>query len=205
MKVLDQFQQGSLEWFKARLGMPTASEFDQFMTTSFEYRDGKTPETYLYERLAERMTGKPLPGAFSAWSVERGQILEEEARPFFEMETGMDTKAVGFVIGDDDRCGCSPDALVGDNAGLEIKCPFPQTHLKYLDYGRVPPEYVTQVQGSLYVTGRERWHFLSYHRKLPALHVTVERDEEIMKKIGACLNQFYEKFDAALQRLTSRA
>lgn len=205
IRILTEFQQWSVSWFNAKLGIPTASEFAEFMTTEFQLRTGKQIETYLYEKLAERITKKPLPNAFSSWSVERGQILEEEARPFFEMQTGMDTRAVGFVIGEDGRCGCSPDALVGDNAGLEIKCPFPQTHLKYLDYGQVPPEYHAQVQGSLFVTGRERWHFMSYHRKLPPLIVTVERDEDTMAKIGACLAKFNERFDAAFQRLASRA
>lgn len=204
IQIITNYQQGSLDWFNGKLGRPTASEFGEFMTTDFECRTGKGPETYLYERLAEKLTKKPLPNAFSSWSVERGQILEDEARPFFEMETGLTTRTVGFVIGEDGRCGCSPDALL-DRAGLEIKCPFPQTHLKYLDYGRVPPEYVTQVQGSLFVTGYDRWHFMSYHRGLPPLIVTVERDEEVMGKINNCLRQFYIKFDAALQRLTNRA
>lgn len=204
-EILTSFDQGSMSWFKAKLGRPTASEFGEFMTTAFEYRDGKMPETYLYARLAERMTGKVLPNAFTSWSTEQGTLLEEEAVPFFELEQGLSARRVGFVIGDDGRCGCSPDALIGDDAGLEIKCPLPQTHIKYLDYGRVPPEYIGQVQGCLFVTGRERWHFMSYHRGLPPLHVITERDEETMAKIGECLATFFEKFDAAFQRLTTRA
>lgn len=203
-EILTKFDQGSLEWHKAKLGRPTASQFGDFMDSSFGYRAGKMPETYLFERLAERMTKRVLPNSFSSFSVEQGQLLEEEAIPFFEMETNLTTQRVGFVIGDDKRCGCSPDALISDDAGLEIKCPFPQTHLRYLDHGKLPSDYAWQVHGSLFVTGRKRWHFMSYHRGLPPLHVIVERDESIMAKIGECLAKFYATFDAALQRLTNR-
>jgi YqaJ-like recombinase protein len=204
MKIHDGFDQGSLRWMNLHLGRPTASGFDNIMTTDFEPRKGQMPETYMYKRLAEKIKGKALPG-FTSYSVEQGQILEDEALPYFEIQTDLVTRRVAFVETDDGRAGCSPDALIGDNAGLEIKCPFAETHLKYLDYGVLPSDYAAQVHGSLWVTGRERWHFMSYHRGLPHFHTIVERDEEIMQKIGDCLAKFYEKFDAALQRLTNRA
>lgn len=200
MRIVD-CQQRSVEWGKLHLGRPTASGFGELMDTKFNARDGATPKTYLYKRLAEKLTGEMLPGFAGNWNTESGTILEEEARPFFELTYGFDVQQVGFIIGDDERCGCSPDGLIGDDAGLEIKCPLAETHLRYLDGGKVPNEYLAQVHGSLFVTNRRTWHFLSYCRNLEPFHIVVERDEAIMAKIAKVLAQFYDDFDAALTRL----
>jgi hypothetical protein len=200
MKFFPKVEQGSEEWLRLHLGRPTASGFGDLMTTDFEPRKGEMPKTYLYKRLAEKLTGQPLPG-FTSRAVEQGLLMEDEAISWFELETGLTTTYMGFVVGDDDRCGCSPDSLVGDDAGIEIKCPNAETHLRYADAGVVPNDYVQQVHGSLFVTGRKEWHFLSYYRGLEPFRIVVKRDEEIMAKIGACLTKFYADFDAAFERL----
>ena len=79
--------------------------------------------------------------------------------------------------------GCSPDGLVGEDGGIEGKCPNPATHPSYLELVDTPPsEYRWQVQGSMLVTGRPWWDFVSYHPDFPdelQLHVVrVKRDEE---------------------------
>lgn len=202
MKVYE-FIQGSPEWIQLRLGVPTASEFDRIMNLAFGLREGAGYNTYLYEKLAEDLTG-PLP-TYGGKATDQGHFLEPEALAFFELETGLDTKRVGFVMHDDMRCGCSPDALIGDDSGLEIKSPGPVNQIRYLSEGKLPDAYAAQVHGSLFVTGRSEWHFMSYHRKLKPLHVVVKRDEAIMEKIGKCLAKFYADFDAALERLTLHA
>lgn len=194
--------QRSVEWLKLHLGIPTASGFGNIMTTAFDSRDGDMPKTYMYRKLAERMTRNPLLG-FSAHATEQGQILEAEAQSFFTLQTGLRIKLCGFVRTDDQRAGCSPDGLVGEDSGLELKCPHPETHIKYLLASKLPNDYAAQVHGNLFVTGRQRWHFMSYCRRLPAFHVVVERDEKIMAKIAAVLTKFYADFDTALHRLTA--
>jgi len=106
-----------------------------------------------------------------------------------------------FVEHDDGRCGCSPDGLIGDDGGLEIKAPQPTNHVKYLLDGTLPKDYAVQVYFSLYATGRAWWKFVSYRRKFPPFVLTVDRDEAIMAKIGKVLADFYAKFDAAFERL----
>lgn len=190
-----------MEWLKLHLGRPTASEFDSFMTTRFEHRNSDGALTYLYKKLAEKLTSAPLP-SFNSRATEHGQIFEEEARDLFSLTTGLDVEQVGFVTADDGRCGCSPDGLIDEDSGLEIKCPNAETHLRYLDSKKVPNDYLAQVHGSIYVTGRKSWRFMSYFPELPPLIVVVERDEEIMEKIKTCLARFYADFDAALKRFT---
>lgn len=200
-------EQGSLEWFKLRLGRPTASEFHRFMTTKFALRDRGRRDTYLNEKLAEHLLGTALPNTGGSWATEQGQMMEDEGRKWFGMEYDCDPYCVGFVENQEARCGCSPDALVGDDAGLELKVPYPQTHIGHVRGGKLPSDYLQQVHGSLYVTGRQRWHFLSYRREraLPKFVLTVERDETIMRKIGHCIADLLAEFDAALAKLKANS
>lgn len=197
--------QGELQWVKLHLGRPTASEFSRFMTSDFEYRKSKTgceaemAATYLNRKLAEKLLNHALPG-FSAHATEQGTLLEEEALPWFSANYELELTRVGFVEGADGRCGCSPDSLIGDDSGLEVKCPQYETHVGYVRAGKLPTDYRCQVYGSMYVTGRASWHFFSYARGIKKkLHLVVERDEEVMAKIAACLNEFYWRFDRALE------
>lgn len=195
--------QGEIEWVRLRLGRPTASEFDNIMDRSFNPRTGDTPKTYMHKKLAEAWRNAPLPSAFTR-DMEQGELLEMEAIRWFDMNHDYQIKRVGFCEHDNGRCGASPDALLGDVSGLELKCPAAHTHVKYLLDGKLPADYMGQVHGSLYVTGRPYWMFLSYHRGFPKLVVKVERDEKIIAKIDAALNGFYEAFDAAMAKLRGR-
>lgn len=197
--------QGDAEWVRLRLGKPTASEFHRFMTTNFELREKGQRDKYLNEKLAESLLGHALPGGGS-WATEQGQMMEGEARKWFAYAYDCEPRCVGFVDNEEARCGCSPDSLIGEDAGLELKVPYPQTHIGYVRGGKVPSEYVQQVHGSLYVTGRARWYFLSYRREAKfedagKFVLTVERDEKIMSKIRACIAGILSEFDAALSKI----
>lgn len=204
MNIYD-FEQYGPEWQQIRLGKVTASELDAIITPSFEPRKGEMPFTYLCKKVAEAFKGRPLgDDDFSTWDSENGTMLEEEARRLFCFEfkpKGEKLIDVGFVEGDDGRCGCSPDALIGDISGAELKCPKYKTHVKYLLNGTIPPEYAAQVQGSIYITGRPSWYFMSYARGFPPFVLKVERDEAICAKIREALTAFYARFDAALAQM----
>lgn len=199
MKIHDCIQ-GSEEWFRARAGIPTASEMDNLVTPLFKPREGAGVETYLSKKLAERWLGGPLPEFSSSWEMESGKIREEEAIPFFELEFKTEVRRVGFITSDDGRVGCSPDGLL-EVGGLEIKCPQAHTHAGYLIRGGVPKEYLAQIHGSMYVTGALEWKFMSYHRKFPPLVLTVKRDEKIIATIHAAVSEFCDNLDAAYKRL----
>lgn len=201
MKTYD-FEQYSPQWWTARLGIPTASAFSQIMTPKFAPRDGQMPETYMYEKLAEKVMGfaQDQGGSFAS---NQGAILEGEAMPFLAFTQGLDLRKVGFCTTDDGRVGCSPDFLAGEDGGGEIKCPQPTAHIRYLLENKVPEQYLAQVHGSLYVTGKKFWVFMSYSRNFPALIVRVERDEKIMQAIQGALHGWLTKFDAALSQITA--
>lgn len=201
MIVHDNIEQGSVEWQILRSGIPTASEFSDFLTSDFELRDGKMIKTYIARKLSEAWIGGPL-ASLNVFDMEQGHILEEEAVPWFELEYNTPVQRVAFVTTDDGRIGCSPDGLIGDDFGIEIKCPRIETHVGYLLAGKLPTEYAAQVHGSMFVTGRKEWRFLSYCRRMPKLVLTIQRDEEIQKKLAESLAKFLTMFDEAMARLT---
>jgi putative phage-type endonuclease len=202
VKIID-CKQGSPEWLQARLGVVTASEMDALVSPTWEVRKGEGPKTYLYRKLAERLMGAPLSDG-GTWAMDQGNIGETMARPWYEFQNDVDVRTVGLCVTDDGRAGASPDGLVGEDGGLEIKCPQPAKHLEYLDAGEVPKQYRVQVQMFLYVTGRQWCDFISYSPFLPQLVVRVTPDTEAALAISEALAGFYMKFDATLARITSR-
>jgi len=198
--IIQDVSQRTLDWAKMHIGIPTASGFHNLLTPEFEIKKGEGPKTYLYTKIAEKFYGEPLLD-ISTFSIEQGEILETEAKPFFELETGRRIENVGFIHTDDWKAGCSPDGLLENDNGIEIKCPAAHTHVKYLVEGRLPKDHAAQVHGSMYVTGRPKWTFMSYRRNFPPFILEVERDEEIIERIDKAIDQFIAMRDLAMMAL----
>src|SRR5688572_16133076 len=109
-------EQGTLGWIMARTGIPTASEFDALVTPEWKIRAGATHKTYLAKKVAEAWSGTPLPG-WNTIDMDFGKILEDEALPFYTLETGAEIKRVGLITTDDGAIGCSPDGMLPDGTG----------------------------------------------------------------------------------------
>ena len=86
-----------------------------------------------------------------------------------------------------------------DAKGLEIKCPEPHTHIKYLREGILPKDYIQQVQGSMLVTGLKQWDFLSYHPTIKPFLITVDADLEYQEKMNAYIADFVEEMQEAIK------
>jgi hypothetical protein len=184
--------QGSPEWYQARLGIPTASEFSVVMAkqgprggTSHKEYVGRT--TYLRKLAGEIMTGQPMD-SYSNANMERGKEREDEARALYSMLNESEITRVGFIK--NGNCGCSPDSLVGDDGGLEIKDALPHVQIARLLDGHLPAEHKAQVMGSLKITGRAWWDFMSHCRGLPPLIVRVQRDEQYIAELTAAVDAF---------------
>lgn len=198
--TIHDVQQGSVEWLQLRAGIPTASDFDALVTPLGKIRIGDGVRSYLAKKVAEAWQGGPLL-EYNSWTMEDGQILESEARPWAEIHFGCDIQQVGFITSDDGKIGCSPDGLISDDCGIEIKCPKVETHVGYLLAGELPSEYIAQVQGSMFVTGFNQWKFLSYRRRFPNLVLTIERDEKFQNALADALAQFLGKFEESMRRM----
>ncbi len=192
--------QGSGEWLALRLGVVTASEVDALVTPLWKQRSGEGYQTYLCKKVCEKVLGFA-PDAANTWQMEHGSIMEHEAIPWFEFTHDTKVDRVGFITSDDSRSGCSPDGLIGQDGGIEVKVPSPATHLKYILNGELPADYRAQVHFSMYVTGRKWWKFLSYNRQFPPLLLTVERDEKIIALFDAAMDLFNKYFDDAFSAI----
>ena len=179
MKILEM-EQGTQEWLEARLGCPSGSGFSKLITASGT--PSSSAESYINDLIAELITGESTPFHVTEW-MQRGTELEPFARMNYELETDNEVTEVGFCMHETLRCGVSPDGLVGDAGGIEIKCPAPPTHVKYLRKGTLPSEYKSQVMGCLWITEREWWDFMSYHPQMPNLLIRVHRDEEYINQL----------------------
>ena len=199
--IAHNVKQGSGEWLALRLGIPTASEMDELVSPEGKIRAGQGPESYLYKKVCERVLG--FAPEVGSWSMEQGSILETEARPWYAFTKDVEVSTPGFITTDDGRAGCSPDGLVGDKGGLEIKCMQPANALRVLMENTVPKEYVMQIQMSLWVTGREFWDFLSYSRQFPAVVIRCYPDPKLQTAIRDALAAFNLKFDAMLAKITA--
>jgi hypothetical protein len=190
MKILS-LEQGSDEWFNARLGIPTASRFKDIVTPA-KGDKSKSYKSYMYELIAERLTSGKDESFKSEW-MERGNELEPLARSSYEFLHDVEVKQVGIILNDAGTIGASPDGLIGEDGGLEIKCPKPSTLVKYMLDGRLPLEYKTQVMGNLWISEREWWDFVAFHPSMKMFKIRVYRDEEYIRKMAQHINDFVDE------------
>lgn len=195
MKIID-CEQGSDEWYQARLGKATASEFHNVLNK----KTGRG--TYMIKLAAERLTGECQDGYTNA-VMERGKELEAEARECYETLYGQEIIQVGFAEFDE-WIGASPDGLIGEDGLLELKCPNSTTHITNIIKGKMPTKYIPQVQGQLWVTGRKWCDFASYDPRLmsrPFWSVRIQRDEEYIKNLNAATNVFIDELQELIAKI----
>jgi hypothetical protein len=194
-------EQGSDEWFQARLGKLTASVFDKITTKTGKL--SASSEELINRAVAEILLGEP-DETFQSDAMLRGKELESEALEFFNFAYDHNFEPCGFLESIKGGFGCSPDALDLENEiGLELKCPLPHNHLSYLSSGKLPQKYFQQVQGSMLVTGFKKWIFGSYHPEIRGLHVVVERDEKFISQLEENLIFCSDEIKKRLEKLNS--
>lgn len=164
----------------------------------------------MLELLGEIVTGKPASD-YDTPAMRWGNEWEPEARSVYEETLDCDVDTTGFHFHPTiPHCGCSPDGLIGATGLLEIKCPFTtREHVRTALSQEVPSQYVAQVQGQLWVTGRKWSHFVSYDPRvkdtaLRLIVVPVERDEEFIVTIEAAVKRFVGALLRAVQELEGR-
>lgn len=197
MEVLDLVQ-GDDAWFQARLGIPTASRFSTVLAKGRGGGESKTRSTYMRQLAGERLTGEPME-SFSNSHMERGTLLEPEARMAYELLKDVEVAQTGFVK--NHGAGASPDGLIGGDGLLEIKCKYPAGLIEYHERGEIPPEHVAQVQGQLWVTDRIYCDFVGYCPGMPTFITRVERDEDYIATLADEVAQFNAELDRMVEKL----
>lgn len=159
-------EQGSAEWFAARVGKVTASRVaDVVARTKTGW--GASRANYMAELIAERLTGNAAEG-FTNAAMQWGTQTEPLARDAYSFRSDNDVLPGGFAIHPYiAESGASPDGLIGSDGLIEIKCPNTATHIDTLIGQAVPGKYVTQMQWQMACTGAQWCDFVSFDPRLP--------------------------------------
>lgn len=203
MRVLD-CDQYSPEWWAARAGVPTASNADRIITAAG--KPSASANAYMAELIDELVRPQSeRPQEEQGFSgnrhTERGNMLEPKARAWHRLVTGLESREVGMVFRDDGLAACSPDCLIGDDGGLEIKAPEGKKHALWMIEGGLPSEHKQQVHFSLAVSGLSYWDFMSYCPGYKPFRVRVEPDE-YTAKVSAAIDDFVSRLAEAKEKFT---
>lgn len=203
--------QGSEEWGKLRIGRFTSSQIYRIMecgkrpmtpvelaarpkkgkgSATTQVPDPKQMSkggmTYIRQKVWEILTGKSQTTPY-AYAIAYGKEMEPEAVKYFEEKTGLETYAVGFQVYTD-YSGGSPDRLIGEDEGLEVKCPSSDEQIDYLmltDHWDLKRDYAQiywQCVSLLLFTGRKRWHLATFdprmkEEKHKMTHIIIEAEK----------------------------
>lgn len=188
--------QGSEEWFEARLGFVTASNFHKVLNK----KTGRG--LYMRKLAAERLTGLR-EESYKNDIMDKGGETEQEARHYYEIANDCEVKQVGFVMRDE-WVGGSPDGLISKDGLLEIKCPLSSTHIEIILSEKMPALHIPQVQGLLWVTNRKWCDFVSYDPRVlsqPMFCVRVERDQDYFIKLAGEVGLFVTELKAMIEKI----
>lgn len=206
MPIFVPVQQNTAEWLQERCGDITASRIAD--VTSYLTRKSKNGEkgdpsgdriAYLKELRGERTTGRATEKHVSKY-MDHGAEYESVARAAYEAAFNVEVRRVGYVRHSDlPYSGASPDALVGDDGMLEIKCPQIETHYDWKEAGVVPPEYEPQMMWGMEVCERKWCDFVSFHPDAPDdLRIFIVR-LEYDPVTGAYYREEVQKFHAEVE------
>tara|TARA_R110000824_G_C15160070_1_gene671815 strand:- start:327 stop:944 length:618 start_codon:yes stop_codon:yes gene_type:complete len=203
MNIIYDIEQGSDDWLMLRLGKLTASKFADVISKGRGKEPSKTRVSYMYQLAAEILVGEPTT-FFKNAAMQWGTDCEPAARAAYEIKHDLDVVECAFIE-HDEWVGVSPDGLVGIDGLLEIKAPNTTTHLKYYMAGTMPEEYLAQVQGQLWVSGRDWCDFVSYDPRVRSeadyFELRVNRDDEYIKNLEVQCSTFIDELKELLTKL----
>lgn len=142
-----------------------------------------------------------------------GKDHEAEAVEYFERQTGLICHPCGFFTYTD-HAGGSPDRLVGDDAILEVKCPFESVnqvaYLGLVDHFDIKShhfDYWVQCQANMLFTDRQRAHFVTYDPRMISdkhkmQHIEIPADNEFHDLIRTQISLAVKEKLSIIQSLT---
>jgi len=212
------------EWHAARAGKVTASRFRDALArnkpTAAQAKAGEpgNPSAertrYLWQIVTERLTGQPVQMPDAA-PLRWGRENEDAARVAYQFTTSARITETGFIAHPKLPIGASPDGLVTDETDpdgafglIEIKCPWnSQVHLETWLNG-MPEDHQAQIQGQMWLTGREWCDFVSFDPRMPAdLQLYVQRvkgDPEFQSRLEREIIGFSAEADEIVAKLRAK-
>lgn len=181
--ILVECRQGTAEWLAARAGATTASRFGDAISkltrASGDKKAGDwsgVSDRYAADLAIERISGMPYGEPPKTWLLDRGHELEDRARIAYEVRTGYLCEETGVCLTDDRKFGYSTDGMPEDGL-IEIKCPIDSVKIANMLRTGDVSEYIHQMQGGMWITGRKWCDFIMYVPDLESVgkHLFVKR------------------------------
>lgn len=173
---------------------------------------GDTARSYMMELLASAITGEERVGGKSA-AMERGNDKEADALDRYQADRFADVLNGRLLTFDGTRIGATPDGFIeedtqGEGPGIiEVKCPESKRHMQTWLERELPTEYVEQVQGQLWLTGRQWCDFVSFDDRFPhpmqIVVIRVKRDEDLIARMAARVHAFAAELTERESRVRS--
>lgn len=194
-------EQGSEEWHKARCGVITASKFRDAVEKTAKGKPTAKSELYAAQVAIERISGQPSDEVFNSWQMQRGSKLEPMARMEYEAATSNLASESGVVLTDDRLFSYSTDGELNDDGIIEIKCLASAIGVLQMWRDRDLSEYMHQIQGGLWITGRKYCDFVMYAPQLESVgkqlfKQRVERNEAFIDEMVEQLLAFAKVVDS---------
>lgn len=211
MKIID-CEQGTPEWTAARCARVTASNIADVLSRDRSGKgDGAMRRNYKARLVCETLTGVSQESSFQSKAMADGIENEPFARSAYEVAKEATVDRVGFVEHPHiPRFGASPDGLIltpdaKPGGVLEVKCPFPATHIAWLLAGVAPTEHQPQMLAEMACTELAWVDFVSYCPALPPklqlFTVRFPRDDKRIKEMEAEVRVFLSEVDDLVERL----
>lgn len=204
--VIDCEQRSEI-WKAARCGRLTGSHAPDMLANGRGGKESAARRALRELIISERLTGVQLEGDFDTRALAHGREKEPLARGMWEAETGLVIETTGFISATDMMVGCSLDGHVGAFEGvLELKCPNPKQHIKYLRGKIVPEDYIDQLRHNVWLTGAQWGEFASFDDRyqdecLQLFRVRMTRDELDCDSYGTAVNKFLAEINVDLAEI----
>lgn len=165
--------------------VPTSAAIARVLAGGHAGIASDTAQRYAADLAIELISGQPHGEPTKAWVLERGHVMEAQARMHYEVRTGAYVTEAGICKTDDGLFGYSTDGLVDHDGLIEIKAPIDSTKIRAMWQTGDVSEYMHQMQGGMWITGRKWCDFLMYVPDLKNcgkdLYVKrIERDDEFI-------------------------
>jgi len=205
MIILD-CEQYSPEWWNERIKKPTASNFNKIVTTTG--KPSESADKYMYQLAIENITGKYAGKEFQSPAMKRGLEFESEARKLFAFAREVEVKQVGMIYADEQKkYSASPDGLM-ENSGLEIYCPESASAgycFTHPDKAIKHAKKYQQIQGTMFISGFQKYYFMCFYPDMTPLILEVSRDEPFISALAEELDKFIDKLIITIRKLKEAA
>lgn len=204
--IYNDFEQNTALWDHVRLGIPTASEFAMVMRQGKVTAANITRRRYLDRIADELITGLPTETYRNAF-MARGHAQQQEALEAYchaRVADDVRVEKVAFIRNSKLLCGCSPDALIGDDGGVEVKTLIGHEMVNLRLHPDIPLKHLPQLYGNMLVTGRKHWDICIYSRGHPPFIRRLVEDADYLRQLRLGIKQFNIEVDAIILELEGK-